>query len=305
MNSVHRRRFLQLWAQRFPMLGLPALANLRLCAGVVNGQGATSAFKLSLNERSIAPAIESGLVDHLDFTRIAREELDIRAVDYVTSLFREKLHDESYLTEMNRRAAEFGVRNVLLIVENEGDLACEDNSQRKQSLKKHLSMIDVGQALGCSGVCVQPRGTGDSDEVAKRLVGSLQSLCEVGELRKINVMVSNRGISNISPEWLLRVVDAVGNTKCGIFSYFDGFKHLNPTEGLEKVMPSSKGVCAVSKSTEDSRELHEKRFREMLEIVSNSGYRGYLSLEYQGNQAGWDGIRSMRQVVKTFLEENA
>jgi hypothetical protein len=46
--------------------------------------------------------------------------LGIFAVDYVNQFFKDKATERAYLTEMNQRTADLGVRQVLIMIDSVG-----------------------------------------------------------------------------------------------------------------------------------------------------------------------------------------
>ena len=54
-------------------------------------------FNISLAEWSLHRSLYSGDMDHLDFAKIAKEEFEIDAIEYVNSFFFEKAKDKAYL----------------------------------------------------------------------------------------------------------------------------------------------------------------------------------------------------------------
>ena len=75
------------------------------------------AFQVSLNELSLQRTLTSRRMDHLDLAKWAKEQFGISAIEYVSRFFRQRAHDETYLMEMNKRAADHNVRQLLIMIE--------------------------------------------------------------------------------------------------------------------------------------------------------------------------------------------
>ena len=82
-----------------------------------------SRYKISLAQWSLHRTLQSKKLDHLDFPKKAVESFGIYAVEYVNQFFKDKATDAAYLAEMNKRAADLGVRQLLIMVDGEGGLA--------------------------------------------------------------------------------------------------------------------------------------------------------------------------------------
>jgi len=280
------------------LLSCPELCELARQQPIV-GQDETEAFKVSLSERSLSAAIKSGEIDHLDFAGLAKREFEINAVDYVMSLFKDRYHDEAYLSEMNKRAASFGMRHNLLIIDDEGQLGAAERKARQDAIESHLRLIDTALALGCRGICVEAAGEGRPEDVSRRVVESLGKLCELGAKRKITVLVANHCPPATDPGWLIEVVKAVDSPQCAALPFFNGFEGKNCFEGMTQLMAIAKGVCATAKDLAEEGAEAKVDFDRMLGIVFKSGYRGYISLEFHGDPPhAFQGIRAATQQIR-------
>jgi hypothetical protein len=254
-------------------------------------------LRFSLNERSIMPAIRAGVAEHLDLAKIASDEFGIKAVDYRLSFFRKHVASEAYLTTMNRRAAQFGVRSVLLIVDCGGDVAASDMAVRKNAMATHLEMIDVGVALGCSGICVEARGDGDPEEISKRLVAALSVLAEVGESRNINIMLSSDSPGRLTPRMLQSTINKVGSARCGLFLTLNDDCDVARQALPDGVFDLARGVCVVSGGGPSEPVQQGANLERSVAAIVASDYRGYVSLEDRGDDLDWGRVRAMVEVV--------
>ena len=75
-------------------------------------------------------SINSGKLDNLDFAKVAKEQFGIEVVEY-KSFFSIRLK-QSYLSELKQRSNGIGVRNLLIMIDNEGNLG-EANIRKRKS----------------------------------------------------------------------------------------------------------------------------------------------------------------------------
>jgi len=242
-------------------------------------------FSISVSERSLRHAIKSGELEHLDFAKFARQELEINAVDYASSFFREYVADQEFLNKMNRRAADEGVRHVLLLIEDEGNLMAADESIRQQAIERHRLWIDAAATLGCRGVRVHLKGNNPAPDSFNRAVESIKALAKHGDDRKIHLLIGNEeGIAR-DPAWLRKLVSAVDSQRLGAFPYFLGKPSVaapqDPYKIISALMPIARGVCATSRDFDENGLEKNIDFPRVLDLVTKSGYRGYISAEYQ------------------------
>ena len=96
----------------------------------------------------------------------------------------------------------------------------------------------------------------------------------------------------------------VNHPRCGTLPDFGNFnlgdgKEYDRYKGIEELMPFAKAVSAKSHEFDaDGNEIRTDYMR-MMKIVLDSGYRGYVGIEYEGDQlAEMDGIRATKALLE-------
>lgn len=292
---------------------LVALAPLAFVPACASKEGSVTAtepfFRISLAQWSLHRALRGGELDHLDFARKAREDFDIDAVEYVNSFFKDKARDEAYLAEMNRRCADHGVESLLIMVDGEGQLGDADTIGRSNAVKNHHRWIDAAAALGCHSIRVNAAGKGERDEVAKRAADSLVQIAEYGAPHGMNVIVENHGGASSDGSWLAGVMRRANHPRVGTLPDFGNF-HLGDGQwydryqGVEELMPYAKAVSAKSHEFDDDGNEVRTDYRRMLSIVRDAGYRGWVGIEWEGDQVPEDeGIRRTKALLERVRAE--
>ena len=295
MTTIRRRTFLRTVAAT----SVPLTFGQRWTAAAI--EDADQEFKLSLNQRSLRRSHAAGEWEHLRFAEIARREFDIDAVDYSSSFFKDRADDEDYLSQMNRQAADQGVRQVLLMVDGEGALAAADPDQRKIALNRHRLWIDAAASLGCRGVCVRPLGDGKAEEQTKRFADSLASLNEHATERKIHVLISNDTGLARNVDWLTRLVKDIGSARCGAFPLLGEAVQSDPYSDIPKWVSIAKGLGVLTHAFDSVGNHNGPDVPRILKSVLNAGYRGFISLEYAGEDLDeFSGIRASQSLLARF-----
>ncbi len=244
-------------------------------------------FNISLAQWSLHRSFWGGM-DNLDFAAKARA-LNISAVEYVNQFFADKADDNAYLDQMNQRAADNGVTNVLIMVDGEGGLAHKDAAHRQQAVINHHKWVRAAKRLGCKAVRVNAMGKGDPAEVAKRAAESLDALSTYAMQELINICVENHGGWSSDGGWLAGVMEQVNMPNCGTLPDFGNFKmamfpprEYDRYQGVAELMPYAKGVSAKTYDFGIDGEEPTIDYRRMLSTVRDAGYRGYIGIEYEG-----------------------
>ena len=307
-DSFSRRDFINTGTRA---LAAAAVMNAVGCASSRNLQtGSTPLpFKISLAQWSLHRELRSGSIDHLDFVRITRERYDLDAVEYVNSFFKDKAKDASYLREMNRRAADHGVVQHLIMCDGEGRLGDPDEAKRTEAIGNHHKWVDAAKELGCITIRVNAASEGSWDEQIRLAADGLRRLCEYGEQIGINVIVENHGGLSSNGEWLSRVMQTVNHPRCGTLPDFGNFNLGNGQtydkyKGVAELMRFAKAVSAKSHDFDANGEETDKDYRRLMKTVVDAGYRSWVGIEYEGNRLSeHEGITATLKLLKKIQAE--
>ncbi len=262
-------------------------------------------YGISLAQWSLHKSHWSGELTNLDFARYAREKFNLDAVEYVNQFFADKAEDTDYLNQMNQRAADNGVKNVLIMIDMEGNLGVLNETARLKAVENHYKWIDAAKYLGCHSIRVNAVGKGDPQSVADAAVDSLGRLSEYGEKEKIGVVVENHGGYSSDAGWLTGVMKQVNNPYCGTLPDFGNFtislfppRSYDPYLGVKELMPYAKGVSAKTYDFDSSGQDKKIDFKRMMGIVGEAGYEGYIGIEYEGYKLSEDaGILATKKLI--------
>lgn len=327
MTKINRRKVIKKLAGGIAGYGLvlasPAI--FTACSGKSTGNetaavavGSKAAkdlfFKISLAEWSLHRSIFDGKMTNLNFPAVAKNDFGIEAVEYVNQFFKDKAKDQQYLQELNQRAKDVGVKNLLIMIDGEGELGNLDDAERMKAVENHYKWIEAAKFLGCHSIRVNAAGNGAAEEVKVAAIDGLGKLSEFGAQHNINVIVENHGGYSSDGEWLSSVISQVDKPNCGTLPDFGNFcveyaengcaKEYDRYKGIKELMPFAKGVSAKSHDfNENGEEIHTD-FNKMLRIVKDAGFNGYIGIEYEGNELGEkEGIKATKELLEKVGKE--
>jgi len=258
-------------------------------------------FSISLAQWSLNKALFGGVLDNLDFPAYTKEKFDIHAVEYVNQFFRSA--EKSYIKELLKRTEDIDVKNVLIMVDSEGNLGEMEEAKRKQSVENHYKWVEAAHILGCHSIRVNAGGAGTEEEVAYSATRSLRELSQFAADYGINVIVENHGGFSSRASWLASVIRNTGMVNCGVLPDFGNFR-VSKTEnydlylGMHELMPLAKGVSAKSHDFDEEGNETAKDFYRILKIVKDTGFRGYIGIEYEGGKLTQDeGILATKKLL--------
>jgi L-ribulose-5-phosphate 3-epimerase len=282
-------------------------------------------LKISLAQWSIHRALEAGTLKAEDFPAIAKNDFGITAVEYVNQFYVAHATDKLFWQGMRAKADSLGVKSLLIMVDNEGDLGNPDSVQRRQAVQNHFKWVDAAKILGCHSIRINAFGEGSKEEVKAALIDALKQLCSYAIRDSINVLIENHGLYSSDGKWIADVIQKVGMPNCGTLPDFGNWctaEKWGSTEpgkeckevydryqGVSEMLPFAKGVSAKS-YTFDSNSGNENTidYRRMLKLVKeDKNFSGYVGVEYEGSPLSEpDGIRATKVLLeKTWKEINS
>lgn len=301
-----------------------SLAFTKLNSSMLTKADQSLPFKISLAEWSLHRTIRKGDLDHLDFAAIAKNEFGIDAIEYVNSFFFEKAQDRSYLKEMRSRCDDLGVKSLLIMCDNEGNLGDPDEAKRMEAVENHYKWAEAAKYLGCHSIRVNARSSdyapGSWPENAKKLnsyenqlllaADGLRKLTEFGDTIGINTIVENHGGLSSNGKWLAEVMEKVDHPRVGTLPDFGNFRieegeWYDRYQGVQELMPYAKAVSAKSHQFDDDGNEINTDFYKMMNIVLDAGYNGYVGIEYEGSaHSEMEGIRLTHELLKNVRTSN-
>ncbi|WP_185212196.1 sugar phosphate isomerase/epimerase family protein [Sphingobacterium mizutaii] len=258
-------------------------------------------FQISLAEWSLHKKLFKGDLKNIDFPEYTAKNFGIHGVEYVNQFFKDKAKDMTYLKDLNNRAKDNGVKNVLIMVDGEGSLGDRDETKRKQAVENHYKWIDAANFLGCHAIRVNAAGEGTKEEVKEQVVKSLSTLADYGKKGKISVVVENHGGISSHGDWLADVLKTVGKKNCGSLPDFGNFYEYDRYQGVKDLMPFAKGVSAKSHAFDANGNDTGIDYAKMMQIVKSAGYNGYVGIEFEGDKISEDeGIKLTKALLEKF-----
>ncbi|MBM3821705.1 MAG: sugar phosphate isomerase/epimerase [Verrucomicrobia bacterium] len=268
-------------------------------------------FEISLAQWSLHKALFGKHLDPLDFPKASRLDYGISAVELVNQFYKDKARDTGYLSELKRRAADNGVRILLIMIDGEGALGDADPTKRAQAVVNHHRWVEAAKYFGCHSIRVNAETgpTGSFEEKQDRAADGLRALSEFARGFGLNVIVENHGGLSSNGAWLAGVMRKVKLPNCGTLPDFGNFNLGNGQTydrylGVRELMPFAKAVSAKSHDFDAAgNEIHTDYHR-MMRIVLEAGYRGFVGIEYEGSKMSEpEGIRATKQLLERVRAE--
>lgn len=276
-------------------------------------------FDISLAEWSLHKSLFANKITNLGFPVIAKEKYGISAVEYVNQFFKDKAKDQSYLKELKKRADDQGVKNLLIMVDQEGNLADKKAVERKSAVENHFKWVEAAKELGCHSIRVNLHGDANAEEWSKGAVESLSKLSEFAQPFGINILAENHGTFSSHAGMLATAIQKVNKKNCQVLLDFANFcvrrekgdlwespcvDWYDRYKGVKELLPYAKGLSAKSFEFNEKGEEVNTDFRRMLRMAKDQGFNGYVGVEFEGNSMSEeDGILATKRLLEKIREE--
>ena len=283
-------------------------------------------FKLSLAQWSIHNMINSDGVDPYTFAEKAKN-WGFEGLEYVSQLYNKELEAanyskeamQSFVDKCNAEAQKHGVKNVLIMIDGQGDLATSDPAERKKAVENHYKWVDAAASMGCHSIRVNLAGSSDPIEWKANSIDGLSMLSAYAKTKNINILVENHGGLSSNAAMLAEVMTKVNMPNCGTLPDFGNFcikrkdlkdyaagcaEKYDIYKGVEELMVHAKAVSAKSHNFDANGYENEIDYVRMLQIVKDAGYTGYIGVEYEGRELSEEeGIIATRDLLLKASEE--
>ena len=270
-------------------------------------------LKISLAQWSLHRNFNNGNHDPVDFAGIAINTYGINAVEYVNQFYVDSGEDEKFWINMKKRADNVDVKSLLIMVDNEGDLGIANEKERKKSVENHFKWVNAAKILGCHSIRVNAFGEESKEAFRAAIVDSMERLSDYAAKENINIIIENHGLYSSDAKLITEIVKQVNKPNFGTFPDFGNWclsAKWGSTQGecdeaydmyqaVSEFLPYAKAVSAKSYNFNAKGENTKIDYYKMLKIIKNSGYNGYIGIEYEGEiLSEHEGILATKALIE-------
>jgi len=280
-------------------------------------------FELSLAQWSLNKTFRQGGVSPYEFAKLGRE-LGFTGLEYVSQLYKDIYVSEdkeaalmAFVEKSNALAKHYNMKNVLIMIDGEGELSSSDEEERTSAENNHKQWIDAAHQMGCSAIRVNLHGEKDEALWIENSIKSLNTLAAYAAPLGINVIVENHGGKSSNAGLLMKVINQVNYSNCGTLPDFGNFclsenwgslmdnKCDNPYDpylGVSEMLPKAFGMSAKSYEFDSNGNETILDYHKLLSIVKEGGYSGFIGVEFEG-----EGLSEREGILATkkLLERTA
>ena len=284
----------------------------------INSDFSHNLFKLSLAQWSIHRLIEDEIISPYEFAKFAKN-WGFSGLEYVSDLY--KINEASnklsaikkFVSKSIEQSDQYNLENLLIMIDEEGDLSVESKNERDEAIVNHYKWIDAAAQMGCHSVRINLFGVNDPIAWAEYSKESLIALSEYSSKLNINILVENHGYLSSNSALLMEVLNDVNLPNCGTLPDFGNFclgrvggdrwdteclEEYDKYKGVNELLPMAMAVSAKSYNFDSNGQETTIDFSKMMQMVKDSGYKGYIGVEYEGDiLSEQDGTLATRKLL--------
>ena len=299
-----------------------------------------SKMDIGLQMYSFAPLIMQGKFDLLGFPDLVKNTYGINGAEYWSIPFMGRENDREFLNDIKRRSDDNGVDNLIILVDDIDiktmqsgpSLASSNKNDRDTAIDYHKKWVDVAKNIGCHSIRINLRSEEENDQkILENSSECISRLIEFSKQDNISIVIENHGGITGDADWLVSLMKNVDSKHLGTLPDFGTYNfcikrgNLNFQSlsencedqydkylGVKKLMPYAKGVSAKSHEFDKDGEELSTNYSRMIKIISESNYKGYITIEYEGAMKGMfggegtylnphEGILATKKLINKYL----
>lgn len=262
-------------------------------------------LKLAVQQYSFNKQLRAGKLKMADYPMTVVEGTGIKALEYFNGHMEDRAGDGAFFEDIRKRCDDLGAVNTMILCRSKAALDSPDAAERQAAIEGYRPWLEAMKILGGQWIRVDVRSPGDPEEQKKLAVEGLRALSIVARDEfDLSVLVENHGNHSGNGKWVAGVMRGVDMENCGTLPDFQNFKDYDPYQGVAEMMPWAQVVCAKAKEFDAKGDEVNVDYRRMLKIVKESGFRGYIGIEFEGHGVEpVEGINATAALIRKVMAE--
>jgi len=184
------------------------------------------------------------------------------------------------------------------------DFALPAGPKRDQLMADVKQWVDHSEKLGAPAIRIQPGKVGEGQEpdaAHKLIVEGIEACCDYAGKHGVYLVLENHGGPTATAEGTLRILKDVKSPWFAL-NLDPGNFHTEDIYGdTAKVAPYSLNVHMKVVVSGPDKQKRPTDYKRLAKILTDAGYRGYISLEYEENEDPQEACpRHFKQMREAF-----
>jgi len=230
-----------------------------------------------------------------EFAAMVAEKFGIHNIEPLSEHFPST--EPAYLDEL-RRAVEQAHAHIVNIPTSVGaSLYDTDPVRRDKAIAGSRKWVDVAVAVGSPSIRVHIQGARGAAPDVGRASESLRQVAEYGAAKNVMINLENDDLVSEDAFFLVKVIDAVASPWLRGLpdfgnSMMKGDEDFN-YRAVEAMFRHAYNISHVKDSEVDNGKVFRVSMAKTFGIAKAAGYRGYFSMEFEGQGEPYEGTRKL------------
>ena len=235
-------------------------------------------------------------MDLKDFAAMVVKRFNVRNIEPLSDHF--SSGDASYLREFRANVEKVGARVVNIPADLRYSFYDSAEARRQKAVGSGKKWIDIAVAIGSPSVRLHIAGVYNVKPDVDRTAHSLKELAEYGAQKNVLVNLENDDNVTEDPFFIVQVIEKVNHPYLHALPDFCNSMLTHDQEFNNRAMDAMfKHAYNIShmkdSEVDDKGKLFTVDVAKCFEIAKANGYRGYFSMEWEGQGEPYGGVQKL------------
>lgn len=237
-------------------------------------------------------------VDLLDFAAMVVDRYHIHNIEPLSSHF--KSTEPAYVDELRKRVEKARSHVVNIPCDIHPSLGAPDDAAQQKAIALAKKWVDVAAALNSPGIRAHIAPVFSKEPSLQRTADGLNAVVEYASFKGVVVTLENDDPVSEDAAFIVKLVKSLDNAYLRALPDFcnsrlKGDDQYN-YDALASLFPLAYNISHVKDSESDGKRMYRTDPAKIFAIARNAGYRGYFSIEFEGEGDPYTGTQKLIEI---------
>ena len=246
-------------------------------------------------------------MDLKDFATMVVQKFSVRNVEPLSDHFRST--EAPYLGEFRAAVEKAGAHVINIPVGGRYSFYDPDAARRQMAVDYGKKWVEVAVALGSPSIRIHVAGAANAKPDVDRTAESLTRLADYGAEKNVVINLENDDLVSEDAFFLVKAIDKANHPWLHALpdfcnSMLSGNEQFN-YDAVTALFKRAYNICHVKDSEVDNGKVVRVDLAKTFGILKASGYRGYCSMEFEGQGSPYEGTQKLIDASLKYLRVSA
>ena len=242
-------------------------------------------------------------MDLEEFAGMVVKRFNVRNIEPLSTHFRSL--EMGYVHELRESVEKAGAHVINIPVDELRSFYDPDAGRRKEAVRAAKRWVDIAAALGSPSLRTHIVNVSKTAPDARLTSDSLREVAEYGGEKEVVINLENDDRVSEDPFFLVKVIEEVNNPYLHALpdfgnSMLTGDPKYN-FDGLTAMFKHAYNISHMKDAEVDNGKLVVVDVGKTFEIAKAAGYRGYFSMEWEGQGGPYEGTQKLIDLSLKYL----